>query len=209
MNVTLLYHTPQTVAETAATMCYRAKDGHKALMNALKSGHESLIEHLNFTFLIEDVSRVTLAQLTRHRLASYSVESQRYCGANMQCVIPDTINCDDELLMDVHKLCDQVEAFYQKALQKGVPAEDARYLTFQGGVTNLVMTMNARELRHFFSLRCCNRAQWEIRELADEMLRLCKQAMPDVFASAGAPCRRGKCPEGERSCGRVKNENQS
>ena len=206
MRVLLLGMPHPEVCATAAGMCYKAVDGHKALMHAVNCGHESVLEHCSFTFLIKDVSRVLLAQLTRHRIASYSVESQRYCGANLQCVIPDTINCDDELLKDVHKLCDQVEAFYQKALQKGVPAEDARYFTFQGGVTNLVMTMNARELRHFFSLRCCNRAQWEIRQLADEMLACCRIAAPDLFRDAGPGCVRGKCPEGKKSCGKPRKE---
>lgn len=86
-------------------------------------------------------------------------------------------------------------------INAGVPAEDARYILPQGITTKLYMTMNARELRHFFSLRCCTRAQWEIRALADEMLRLCKEVAPALFEDAGPGCVRGKCPEGEKSCG--------
>lgn len=204
MDITLLHHTPQTVAEKAATMCYRAKDGHKALVSALKSGHESLIEHINFTFLIEDMSRVTLAQLTRHRLASYSVESQRYCGVDtddLDIVRPESFR-ERHYVGSVDYLLMQCAELYDSMVKDGIPKEDARYILPQGIMTRLVLTMNARELRHFFALRCCNRAQTEIRELADEMLRLCRKAMPDVFDDAGAPCVSGECPEGVRSCGK-------
>lgn len=201
MNVRLIVHTPNPddVCATAAAVCYAAKDGKKSLAHALASGHGSVAEHAAFTFLIEGVSRVLLAQLTRHRIASFSVQSQRYCGADMGMVIPDSV-CAADLVDDYVRIRKLVKKAYDKAVEKGVPAEDARYFTLQGGHTKIVMTMNARELRHFFSLRCCNRAQWEIRELADKMLSMCKETAPMLFADAGPGCVRGKCPE-KRPCG--------
>ena len=160
-----------------------------------------MVEHNAFTFLVEGVSRVLLAQLTRHRLASFSVESQRYCGANMDTVIPDSL-AREGLVDDIVNLKHTVAALYDKATALGVPEEDARFFTLQAGQTRLIMTMNARELRHFFALRCCNRAQWEIRELADMMLEQCREVAPQIFAKAGCACMQGKpCPEGKRSCG--------
>ena len=206
MKVTLIRKPSSAACELAARMCYGAKDGLKALLNAIDSGHETLLEHEVFSFHIEGVSRVLLAQLTRHRIASFSVRSQRYCGATLDYVIPETICNDTELIIDLYKVMNDVNAFYAKATLKGVPAEDARYFTFQAGVTELVMTMNIRELRHFLSLRCCNRAQWEIRELADEILRQAREALPEFFADAGPGCVRGACPEGKRSCGEPREE---
>ena len=152
----------------------------KALRGALESGHESVAEHACFTFRIEDVSRSLLAQLTRHRLASYSVQSQRYCGANLDVVIPDSMACP-ELVDDIVKVRRAVKKLYDKTISLGKPAEDARYFTLQGGATSMIVTMNARELRHFFSLRCCNRAQWEIRELARRMMAECSVVAPALF----------------------------
>lgn len=185
---------------TAAGMCYNAKNSYKALMNAMQNGHESVAEHATFSFLIEGISRVTLAQLTRHRLASFSVQSQRYCGADLDLVIPESM-CRSELVDEAVEVRRAVEKLYNHAIALGVPPEDARYFTLQAGKTRLVMTMNIRELRHFFSLRCCNRAQWEIRELANEMLKLCKAEAPDLFKDAGPGCVRGACPEG-KPCGK-------
>jgi thymidylate synthase (FAD) len=172
------------------------------LREALKRGHESVAEHATFTFLIEGISRVTLAQLTRHRLASFSVQSQRYRGADADIVVfPESYAAHvyrdsvDDLLMQAAEL-------YNEMVYDGVATEDARYILPQGITTTLMMTANARELRHFFSLRCCNRAQWEIRQLADEMLKLCKGVAPVLFADAGAGCVRGRCPEGSKSCGK-------
>lgn len=203
MRVELMRHTfyADEICGQAAALCTGFEgDPLKALRGALKRGHESVAEHAAFTFRIEGVSRVLLAQQTRHRLASYSVQSQRYCGADMELVIPDSMIRDD-LVDDIVAAKRAVEHLYDKAISLGVPVEDARYLTFQAGTTAMTLTMNARELRHFFSLRCCNRAQWEIRQLADEMLKLCKEAAPVLFANAGAGCVRGKCPEGSGSCG--------
>jgi thymidylate synthase (FAD) len=201
MNVRLIAHTPNPddVCATAAAVCYNAKDGKRSLAHALASGHDSVAEHAAFTFQIEEVSRVLLAQLTRHRIASFSVQSQRYCGADFKSVMPKSL-MEAGLVDECSGLHAIAEALYEEAIKRGVPAEDARYFTLQGGQTKIVMTMNARELRHFFSLRCCNRAQWEIRELADEVLRLCKEVAPILFEDAGPGCVRGKCPE-KRPCG--------
>jgi thymidylate synthase (FAD) len=202
MNVELIRYTPdpaELVGEAAA-ICTNAKYRDKARRVALASGHMSVLEHVSFTFRIEGVSRVLLAQLTRHRIASYSVESQRYCGANLDVVIPERMNCA-EFNDDINEILEKIGALYEKALSLGVKEEDARYFTLQAGKTQLIVTMNARELQHFFSMRCCNRAQWEIREMADQMLMLCQNAAPELFNQAGPGCVRGHCPEGKKSCG--------
>lgn len=207
MKVTLIRYTQDAdrLAGEAAALCYKGKNPERSLQIALNGGHESVTEHASFTFLIEGVSRVLLAQITRHRLASFSVESQRYCGANMETVTPDSM-IRPELVDDIVRAKKVVQRLYDKCISLGVPAEDARYYTFQAGVTREMVTMNARELRHFFSLRCCTRAQWEIRELANEMLKLCKEVAPALFADAGPGCVRGHCPEGEKSCRRGKQD---
>ena len=203
MNVTLIRFTPEPdklCGEAAAICTGYTGDPLKALRGALDSGHESVAEHASFTFRVEGVSRVLLAQLTRHRIASYSVQSQRYCGADLGLVLPDSM-ADPDLVDEIVEVRRAVEKLYDKAISLGKPAEDARYFTLQAGVTSLIVTMNARELRHFFSLRCCNRAQWEIRELAWRMLAECSVVAPELFKDAGPGCLRGPCPEGKRSCG--------
>ena len=203
MIVTLIRFTPEPdklCGEASAICTGYTGNPINALRGAMDSGHESVAEHACFTFRIEDVSRSLLAQLTRHRLASFSVQSQRYCGANLDIVVPDSM-ADPELVDEIVAVRRAVEKLYNKAIALGKPAEDARYFTLQAGVTSLIVTMNARELRHFFSLRCCNRAQWEIRELAWSMLEECSVVAPELFRDAGPGCIRGACPEGKRSCG--------
>lgn len=207
MKITLIDRSDPVACMTAAGLCYNAKDPYKALLNAIECGHESVLEHCKFTFKIEYVSRVLLAQLTRHRIASFSVQSQRYCGADMDLVIPESMRLSD-LVDEIVKAKMAVEKLYNHAIKMGVPQEDARYLTFQAGATKLVMTMNVRELRHFFSLRCCNRAQWEIREMADEMLRVCREQIPFMFDNAGPGCVNTGCPEGKRSCGKPRRNDE-
>ena len=204
MKVKLIRHTcePEMLAGYAAAKCYNGKDPRKSLEVAMDGGHESVLEHAVFTFEVDEVSRVLLAQITRHRLASFSVQSQRYCGANQNVVTPDSM-VHPELLGDIVAVKKAVDRLYKHARELGVPHEDCRYYTLQGGHTGFVMTMNGRELRHFFSLRCCNRAQWEIRELADKMLELVKEVAPVMFADAGPGCVRGRCPE-HKPCGRPK-----
>ncbi len=166
------------------------------------SGHLSVFEHVSFTFAIEGVSRSLSHQLVRHRLASYSQKSQRYVNeAGFTYVTPGSISKDEELSANYNMLMDNIGRCYKWLIDSGVPQEDARYILPNACTTQLVMTMNARELLHFFRLRCCNRAQWEIRELANKMLELCRKVAPVLFEKAGAPCEYGECPE-EEPCGK-------
>lgn len=199
MHVELLAYTPDPVgvAQTAAGMCRATGPTPKGLEVAIKSGHESVLEHVSFTFRIRDVSRAFLAQITRHRLASFSVESQRYCKYTdvVRVIMPPSMEANAEAQEIYRQTIIDAANAYQSLLDLGIVAEDARLVLPEATITNMVVTMNARELRHFFSLRCCNRAQWEIRNVADAMLVLCKQAAPELFKDAGAPCVRGECHE--------------
>lgn len=203
MDVKLIRYTTdaEALCGEAAAICTDYEDESQALRGALGSGHESVIEHASFTFRVEGVSRALLAQITRHRLASFSVQSQRYVDMRaMPYVVPPSIGENYNLLEAYTDLMERIRKFYQDAVDWGIRAEDARFVLPNACCTQFVMTMNARELRHFFGLRCCNRAQWEIRELADRMLRLCKEAAPGLFEQAGPGCVRGRCPEGKRRC---------
>lgn len=210
MDVRLIRYTtaPDELCGYAAAECYQGKSYERSLDRALENGHHSTIEHASFTFAVEGVSRVLLAQLTRHRHASFSVQSQRYCGADLDVVIPQSM-ADLDLLDEIVEVRCAVRKLYEKAKKLKKPDEDIRYFTLQAGKTRLVMTMNARELHHFFSLRCCNRAQWEIREMAWEMLKLCKEAAPQIFEHAGPPCVYGRCTEGRMSCGKPYTEGEN
>ena len=208
MQVTLINSplNPDHLCGTAAAICTNAADPIKALRGAMASGHESVAEHASFTFHVENVSRVLLAQITRHRIASFSVESQRYCGVRPIWIVPESVEKDGfgEAFLTQCKVC--YNLFYTMT-SEGVPEEDARYIIPEAATCNLILTMNARELRHFFSLRMCNRAQWEIRNLADEMYKLCKANAPTLFKNAGPGCMTRKgCPEGKRSCGSPRKE---
>lgn len=202
MKVELMSYTPYAsgVCCDAAAVCTASDNGYRSLEHSMASGHESVLEHAVFTFRIEGISRVTLAQLTRHRIASFSVQSQRYVKMDdCRAVMPHSIMTSgfaEEACDWVHKS----RELYKRMVDGGIPAEDARYLMPQAMTTTLVMTMNARELRHFFALRCCNRAQWEIRRLTDEMLKLCMKTAPTLFSDAGPGCVRGNCPE-KKPCG--------
>ena len=199
MKVALIRYTPDPdgLCGEAAALCTGYKGPRvNALRGAMKSGHESIAEHATFTFIIEDISRVTLAQLTRHRFMSFSVQSQRYCGADTEnVVIPDSCDLNGMYGGSIGILLDDMAALYNSMVEFGIPAEDARYYLPQCITTKLMLTANARELRHFFSLRCCNRAQWEIQELACNMLNKCKFVAPELFKDAGPGCVRGRCPE--------------
>lgn len=184
----------------AAAECYDAKNYDSALKHSTESGHTSVLEHATFTFEIEGISRACLAQLTRHRIASFSVQSQRYVKLdNPELVIPQTI-LNSPIRSEVEYAMQYMMELYGRLLGCGVPAEDARYVTPQAVPTKLMMTMNARELLHFFRLRTCNRAQWEIRQMADEMLRMCREVSPEIFGKAGPGCVTGLCTE-KRPCG--------
>ena len=233
-KVKLLTHTqePQKIVAAAAKLCYARADIDTVMegltpektdsfLDMLSGmGHQSPIEHMSFTYGIENVSRSLLAQITRHRLASFSVQSQRYVSEkDFQFVTPPEIAGDPEasakylatmegIAKSYNELADLLKAKHvaagmpEKAAEKKAN-EDARYVLPNACTTKMIVTMNARELYHFFSLRCCNRAQWEIRELAYRMLLLAKEVAPNVFKDAGPGCVRGACPEGRMSCGKA------
>jgi thymidylate synthase (FAD) len=174
----------------------------KAISKIVGMGHLSVIEHASFTFSVEGVSRALTHQLVRHRIASYSQQSQRYVSMNRASyIIPPSIALDPDAKKEYEALMDQTWKTYAELAQK-VPKEDARYVLPNACNTNITVTMNARELTHFFSLRCCRRAQWEIRKMAWLMLLEVRQVSPILFENAGPGCVRGPCPEGEYSCGK-------
>lgn len=255
IKVTLLSHTPlpeQTVA-MAAKLCYSAseienikedltKEKTEEFLNMLTAiGHASPVEHASFTFGIEGISRACSHQLVRHRIASYSQQSQRYVdGTKFEFVTPPEIErnekaysaykkvidmqCDayaqirdsliagyikensteelngtDEEIINAFK--EQDKTLFNQYLKKA--NEDARFVLPNACTTKIVCTFNVRSLNNFFNHRCCNRAQWEIREVANQMLELCKEVAPVLFKNSGARCLRGNCPEGKMSCGKA------
>lgn len=224
MNVKLVSYTPNPdqVCDMACRTCTSddcpkitpTTDKLSALRNALDSGHESVAEHATFTFQVEGVSRITEIQLVRHRLASYSIQSGRYCKRkSSEFVIPESIviaikndlmngggwNPSGCLQSDIDNLIMDLSILDERMEKLGVPLEDRRYLYPQGIKTNIVFTMNARELRHFFKLRLCKRAQWEIRELAECMYECVKNIAPVLFEGVGPACiMDGKCKEKKR-----------
>jgi len=229
LNVKLLRYTPmpEEIVAMGAKLCYssadidelergiEAKDQSKFLDKLMDMGHLSPIEHASFTFGIEGVSRSLLAQITRHRIASFSVKSQRYVSERsdgedtFNYIIPPSIKELGQEYVDKYKSqMAQIQAWYNEWLdalgnQGEVSNQDARFVLPNSAETKIIVTMNARELLHFFNLRCCNRAQWEIRRLAIEMLRQVKKVAPNLFKNAGPGCLRGVCPEGKMSCGKA------
>ena len=224
MNVILIRHTfsPEELVSLGAKLCYSkatisnlaerisSHDQSEFIDRLLNMGHESIFEHASFTFGIEGVSRVLLAQLTRHRLASFSVQSQRYVSYEngFGFIIPPRIEeLGGEAVEKYITQMSQIEEWYkewQQQLGQGEQSnEDARFVLPNACETRILLTMNVRELWHFFSLRMCNRAQWEINELATRMHRLCLETAPALFRECGPACLRGKCPEGEKSCGKM------
>ena len=242
MKVELLSYTPEPekVVAAAAKLCY-SPSGVDDIMEGLTEaktasfvqmlgdmGHDSPVEHASFTFGIEGVSRSLLAQITRHRIASFSVQSQRYVRSDrFEYVVPPEIGALPEARAEFLRAMEEDQRHYEKlaallterhrkiflaagddektAARKAEKRaiEDARFVLPNACETKMVLTMNARSLRHFFSLRCCNRAQWEIRALATEMLRQVLRVAPHLFAQAGPGCVRGACPEGKMTCGRA------
>jgi thymidylate synthase (FAD) len=220
MKVALLQHTPepeQTVA-LAARLCYSPADIDElqerltgnditAFLDKIMSlGHHSVLEHASFTFGIDGISRTTSHQLVRHRIASFSQQSQRYVShvERFGAVIPDSIAARPELLARFEEQLQALHNCYRDLVAAGVPAEDARYILPNATETKIIVTMNARELRHFFELRCCERAQWEIRAMATEMLGLVKVVAPVIFKDSGPGCLSGPCPEGQFCCGKTR-----
>ena len=225
LKVELIRHTlsPEETIALGAKLCYskatindlknkiEEKDQSAFIERLLNMGHESVLEHASFTFGIEGVSRVLLAQLTRHRIASFSVQSQRYVSyeKGFGYIIPPRIEeLGPEAVDEYRQQMNQIQEWYQgwqNKLSAGEQGnEDARFVLPNACETRILMTMNVRELRHFFSLRMCSRAQWEIRAMAGEMHQLCLEVAPALFADAGPACLRGKCPEGEKTCGKMK-----
>lgn len=224
LKVELIRHTfsPEETIALGAKLCYskasiedlknkiEEKDQSAFIERLLKMGHESVFEHACFSFGVEGVSRVLLAQVTRHRMASFSVQSQRYVSYEngFGYILPPQIEAlGEEAVQSFHQQMEQIQIWYQqwqKKLGTGESSnEDARFVLPNACETRLLMTMNVRELRHFFSLRMCSRAQWEIREMATQMHRLCMEVAPILFADAGPGCLRGKCTEGEKTCGKA------
>ena len=221
MMVKLLAHTPNAdkICASAGNSCYSERPSHelvedgedpgRVLSKIVGMGHHSVVEHAVFTFSVEGVSRALTHQLVRHRVASFSQQSQRYVSLNEPTyVVPETIKADPDSLRAYEGIMERIWEAYRE-LSKKVPAEDARYVLPNGCTTNITITMNARELLHFFSLRCCNRAQQEIRAMADLMLAICKGISPVIFRDAGPPCIRGPCTEGKLTCGKPRKELRS
>lgn len=242
MNVELLQYNPdcEKIVAAAAKLCYSSseidgilngldKEKTVAFVERLMSmGHESPLEHISFTFGIEGVSRSLLAQFTRHRIASYSVKSQRYVNeGNFEFITPPEIENEPgakklflEAMEDDLKKYNEISEIlfkkhYDNMIKEGVSEkkaknaaekkaiEDARYILPNACETKMIATFNARSLLNFFNHRCCERAQWEIRAMADEMLKLVKISAPTIFKFAGPSCVGGPCPEGAMSCGKA------
>jgi len=174
----------------------------KILEHVMKLGHNSVVEHTSFTFAISDVSRSLTHQLVRHRIASYAQQSQRYVNLNEpNYVIPPKIQKDNSMKQAYEKTMSEIWDQYNKLLEMGIPAEDARYVLPNATCTNIFVTMNARSLLNFFELRCCLHAQWEIRNLANRMLQEVKKVAPTIFKKAGPSCKtKGICPENKKDC---------
>ena len=242
LHVNLIAHTPdpERVVAAAARLCYSAVGVDQLLEKSTPQsdakfvkmlaglGHASPVEHASFTFGIEGVSRALLAQITRHRIASFSVQSQRYVRLDdFHFVVPPEVESDPEAkaafltameeegrhylniaaaLERKHKAALLAQGLPEKeAAQKAekLANEDARFVLPNACETKMVLTMNARSLQNFFRLRCCNRAQWEIRALAEAMFQLVYPLAPSLFATAGPGCVAGPCPEGKMCCGKA------
>lgn len=225
---------PQELIAAAARLCYAedtdalldqdAEGARKFVRILKKMGHMSPIEHANFTFYIEGVSRAMTHQLVRHRIASYSQRSQRYVShKGFDYIVPPrmagkTVD-DNGTKKDAEQYYAEVMDYITDAYGKLVQAlgdkgestnEDARYILPNACETKIFVTMNARELIHFFEERLCERAQWEIRDVADQMLALVKEACPAVFSGCGPKCvNRDKCPEGKMTCGKIQEKKKA
>jgi len=217
MRVKLLKYTqePELAVAQAARLCYYKSDisslqdelsiskARKLIKKVVSMGHTSVLEHAVFTFGIEDISRVLSHQLVRHRIASFSQQSQRYVEYdNIEYHIPEKIKRDELALSKYKEHLKSVQELYRYYVDSGIPAEDARYILPNAVTTKVITTFNARSLLNFFLLRCCSRAQSEIRVVAREMLKLVKVVAPSIFKNAGPSCiADGKCQEGKKGCG--------
>jgi len=227
LNVILLRYTqnPEEIVAQAAKLCYspssvddlkkqvQTKDLASFIEKLTDMRHLSPVEHVTFTFGIEGISRACSHQIVRHRLASYSQQSQRYVGqlskksGGFNFIVPPSIEKIGKKQWFIEKM-ETIQKWYDELVEmlgnKGeIAFEDARFLLPNAAETKIIITMNARELLHFFRVRCCNRAQWEIRAMAIEMLRLVKQVSPHIFKEAGPGCVNDRCPEGKMTCGKM------
>ncbi len=217
MKVKLIRYTPdpERLVAVAARLCYSPvgvedldekldiESARKLVRFVIKSGHHSTTEHIYFSFGIEGISRALSHQLVRHRIASFNQQSQRYVKfiENYEYILPDSIKNNKKFSDRFNNLVSETHEFYEEMVNEGIEAEDARYILPNASETKMIVTMNARELMHFFTVRCCNRAQTEIRELATIMLKEAKKVAPSVFENSGPNCLRMPCPEGKYSCG--------
>lgn len=239
LKVKLIQYTkePEKIIAAAAKLCYSAvgvddilsnlnDENTEKFLNMLMSyGHQSPIEHVSFTFAVEGVSRSLTHQLVRHRLASYSQQSQRYVKLNQfEYIIPPAIKNNEKCREKYIKTMESIQNDYERIteelikdyLNQGLDKksaekkaiEDARYIFPNACETKIVLTMNARSLMNFFNHRCCERAQWEIRNLANEMLKQVKEVAPTLFKYAGPSCVKGICPEGKMTCGKAKEKRE-
>lgn len=206
---------PKAVVATAARLCYSStlappKDQDAFITRLTELGHMSPVEHASFTFGIEGVSRALLAQITRHRIASFSVQSQRYVGQTGSYILPPSIEAlGEDAVAKYNEQMDTIFGWYNEwveALGGGCETsrQDARMVLPNAAETKMLVTMNARELIHFFRLRSCQRAQWEIRALAWAMMGILEAKCPALFSKCGPGCVGGGCTEGKMSCGQAK-----
>ena len=215
MNVKLIGYSssPEKLPAMAATLTHsKIKPENLSTLSERKQsavldqvlglGHTSVIEHTSFTFAISDVSRSLTHQLVRHRIASYSQQSQRYVNLNEpQYVIPPSIVKNKKMRNAYDETMAVIWDQYNKLLKMNIPAEDARYVLPNATCTNIMVTMNARSLLNFFELRCCLHAQWEIRLLANKMLQEVRKVAPTIFKNSGPSCKtKGICPEKKKDC---------
>ena len=220
MKVELLSYTPdaERIIASSVKACHSKDLSDPGVLNdddierliklVRTSGHWSVMEHASFTFAVSGVSRVLTHQLVRHRIASYSQQSQRYVNLKGGgYTTPQTLE-DGEAAKVYDDHIESAFATYRKLIEMGIPKEDARYVLPNATTSNIIITMNARSLWNFFNLRTCRRAQKEIQVLAVSMLKEVQKVAPIVFEDAGPPCVRGPCPEGEHTCGRPMKKGQ-
>ena len=215
MNVKLIGFTPtpEKIPAMAAKLTHsksKPEDLDKISDKELKAileqvmnlGHTSIIEHTCFTFAISDVSRSLTHQLVRHRIASYAQQSQRYVNLEEpNFVTPPKISKDKKMKKAYDMTMKSIWEEYNKLIELGIPAEDARFVLPNAACTNIIVSMNARSLLNFFELRCCQHAQWEIRQVANKMLQEVKKVAPTIFKNAGPACTsKGICPENKKDC---------
>jgi thymidylate synthase (FAD) len=215
MKIELLGYTPDPdfITGMAAFLTHSELEGKllkkmdkKQIKNILdtviKMGHTSVVEHSLFIFSISDVSRVLTHQLVRHRIASYSQQSQRYVKLSTpQYITPPSITQHTDIKKQYDKIIRELWTFYQNVQKKGIPLEDARYILPNATHSNIIVSMNARSLLNFFDLRCCLYAQWEIRKLAYKMLKLVTEVAPVIFSNAGPSCKtKNICPMDKKKC---------